>query len=808
MEEKSFSPEAKQRIISIEGAVHHPGPVGWNCRATIQNLLLLAGGLKEPESVSFFSLDDGLAGFLPAERVGAALDSEDLGELQVCIPTNRITVLSLRDCIVEVTRRTLRRLWTSSEPSIGAARNLLSSALRLVTQAGLGQGESSAFGELAHLASRMKDLGSPAAWPLASSLRHFQKEWESHLTPDHCPVCARSHPRVAPCQAECPAGIDIPAFMALIGQGKYPEAVAVIRQDNPLPYICGLICPAPCEKICLRNEWDEPISIRAMKALAAKKTLAGGEYPIPEMDPPSGKKVAVIGAGPAGLTAAYFLALKGHLVTVFEAHPEAGGTMFLGIPAYRLPREVIRAEVEAIRSLGVTILTQKTLGEDFTLEDLRASGYEAVFLGIGAHCSYKLGITGEDQWPQVLDALAFLREVALGEKKKPAEEVLVVGGGNAAMDAARTCLRLGCRKVSLAYRRTRREMPAHEEELDQVLKEGIDLHLLTIPKEVVGSNGSVQGLLCLRAELGPPDLSGRRRPVPVPGSDFLIPAGAVISAIGQQPELSCLGPLALDESVCCQTVLVQPRTGQSPSLPWLFSGGDAVTGPATVVGAIAGGKKAAAAIHAYLGNSSLEALDLQPRSRADIAPLTVDKTVRTTLKRSPLLYRPVEERKQDFGLVELGLTRAMGKEEAWRCLRCDRCIGCGLCELVCQEVRAEALAFNETCLERLIISDLVKAADRCIGCGACGVNCPTGAIRVEDKDHLRSTIFNGTTIQQLALLVCPVCGKGYTSFPHLTYVKNTLARKVIPDGMTSGICPDCARQEWAQKVFSSIPSLQ
>ena len=478
--------------------------------------------------------------------------------------------------------------------------------------------------------------------------------------------------------------------------------------------------------------------------------------------------------------------------------------MFLGIPAYRLPREVIRAEVEAIRALGVTILTQKILGENFTLEDLRASGHEAVFLGIGAHCSYKLGITGEDQWPQVLDALAFLREVALGEKKRPAEEVVVVGGGNAAMDAARTCLRLGCRKVSLAYRRTRREMPAHEEELDQALKEGVDLHLLTIPKEVVGANGSVQGLLCLRAELGPPDLSGRRRPVPVPESDFLIPAGAVISAIGQQPELSCLGALAQDESVCCQTVLVQPRTGQSPSLPWLFAGGDAVTGPATVVGAVAGGKKAAAAIHAYLQGNELPEVDLQPRSRAEIAPLIVDKTIRTHLKRSPILQRPVEERKQDFGPVELGLTQAGGKEEAQRCLRCDLCIGCGLCEMVCREVGAKALAFNETCLERLVIADFFLAADRCIGCGACGANCPTGAIRVEDQDRLRYTIFNGTAIQQLDLLICSVCGKGYATLPHQSYVKKTLAPEVIPEGWASGSVPTALVKIGPKKSF--LPS--
>jgi NADH-quinone oxidoreductase subunit F len=695
--------------------------------------------------------------------------------------------------------RTLRGQLEASGVRSAQEKTFLMQAFRLATLIQLGRGGGDHHRQLRDLADRLNKLENPAGETLHNLLAQIPQDRWGGDAEGFCPDWDGSRFPAAPCQAECPSGIDIPSFLALIGQKCYREAVAVMRRDNPLPYICGLVCPAPCEETCLRKELDAPISIRAMKAVASREALALGGYPNPETDPPSGKKVAVIGSGPAGLSAAFFLALKGHAVTIFEAQPVLGGTMFLGIPAYRLPREVIKAEIKAIQDLGITMLTRQSLGTDFTLDSLRQQGFEAVFLGIGSHCSYKLGIPGEEDSPQVLDALAFLRQVALGEACKPAEEVVVVGGGNAAMDAARTCVRLGCRRVTIAYRRSRREMPAHNEEINQALGEGVDIQFLTIPKAIANGSGRMQGLMCLKAELGPADASGRRRPVPREGSDFLIPAGAIISAIGQTPDLSCLGPLGDDQSVCCQTVLVHPKTGQT-QVPWLFSGGDAVTGPATVVAAVAGGKRAALAMDAYLRGGSLSEIDALPQPRALVEPLSTPGQKRGELSRPILPLRKPAESQNDFLAVELGLTSPMADNEARRCLRCDLCIGCGLCQEVCRQVGPEAFDFKETWGDRLVFQNFDRPRSRCIGCGACGLFCPTGAMQVQDKDSAREVAFTGSVLSSHLLIPCSECGRYFATPAQRDFMEKRLELP-IAHHLEDQVCPECARLRQARAIL-------
>ncbi|RJX34295.1 MAG: FAD-dependent oxidoreductase [Desulfarculus sp.] len=795
-----FGGLAPTRLVTVGGRVRRPGLVEVPLGAALSQVLEQAEGLKEPGRVKALALDSGVGGFLPPERADTPLSPEEMMSAGVNPGLGTLWAVGEDRCLVDLTRRALIRLAQIGDHPREASRTLNWHAVRLIIQLSLRKGGPDHLVQLEAIARQLKKMGSPAAWPLVSSLRYFPQEWSEHAQGLSCVAFDCLKPLVAPCHATCPAGIDIPSFLALIGQGRYRQAVEVIRQDNPLPYICGLICPAPCEGICLRGQLDQPIQIRAMKAVAARHALAEGGYPLPAKADPSGQRAAVIGAGPAGLTAAYFLALAGHQVTIFEEQPQAGGTALLGIPAYRLPREVIAAEVQAILDLGVELRTEAALGRDFTLQELRDQGYEAVFLGIGAHQGYSLGLPHEQDYPQVLDAISFLRGVALGGQGAPAEEVVVVGGGNAAMDAARTCRRLGCR-VTIAYRRTREEMPAREEEIDDALAEGVRIVFLAVPKEIVGRRGRVEGLRCLRAELGPPDESGRRRPLPVKGSEFVLPAGAIIAAISQRPELSCLGPWADDERLCDRTVLADPATGQT-SLGWLFAGGDAVTGPATVVEAVAAGKRAAKAMDAYLKGQAVE-LSLEfPRPRAFVDPLPVAAAEKTRLRRADIPKLPPQERAQSFALAELGLSDQMALHEAQRCLRCDLCIGCGLCQSACAEVGVQALRLSETPAGRGVLLDFHHAAAACTGCGSCANACPTGAIQLLDDQRTRKVSLAGTVIKELPLVECSRCGRPYLPEAYLDLVAGRLDERHAPTRMQEAICPDCARASGARKRWA------
>jgi len=643
------------------------------------------------------------------------------------------------------------------------------------------------------------DAGEETGQRILRALSESGEVFQSHIDTHNCAsgACVRLAP--APCQMTCPAGIDVPTYVSLIGAGRDAEAIEVIRRDNPFPWVCGLVCTRPCEFMCVRGRIDKPVSIKFLKAFAAERALSWGQYKNPPKAPDKDQAVCIIGAGPGGMSAAYYLALKGYRVRVIESQPSAGGMILLGIPRYRLPREVIDREVAMLQDLGVEFVFNTRLGEDVTLDDLRKEGFEAFLLAIGAHKAYRLGIPGEDDFPQVLDAITFLRSVALGKRAVPGKKVIVIGGGNVAIDAARTSLRLGAESVVLAYRRTRHEMPADEEEVEQAEEEGVEMRFLTIPEAVVGRDDHLEGLRCLRAELVAQEGSKRMRPVPVKGSEFVLEADAVISAIGQQVDNSGLASLeGLDWTR--RSTIDANMISMETSLPGIFAVGDAVTGPATVIEAIGAGKRAAEGIDRYFHGIPQPKMPPVPVRRGRIPYKPLSATQKMAAKRPEMPLLNIDRRRTTFQQVELGYNEPDVREEAGRCLRCDICLRCGKCVEICRDkMGVNALQMGYFDFDNPVETDFRVTAERCILCGACAANCPTDAMQIEDRDGERVLTLCGTVLNHEPLTECAVCGTRMEPFRYLEYVrKRTKGVGLLVDNRV--VCDACGRKEAARAL--------
>jgi len=469
---------------------------------------------------------------------------------------------------------------------------------------------------------------------------------------------------LVPCEHECPAGIDVPRYIHLISEKKYSEALAVIREKVPFPEALGYVCDHPCESVCRRNELNEAVCIRGLKRFAAERDN-GLWKECSDKAPPTGKRVAIIGSGPAGLTAAYYLAKLGHRVTIFEALSASGGMMRVGIPEYRLPRRVLDSEIEEIKRVGIDIKFNTRIESLNDIFDPSASsgGYQAVFMAIGAHRGTEMGVDGEDS-PGVMDAITFLREVSFGQKVRLGNKVAVIGGGNVAIDAARTALRLAVPDVTIIYRRTRTEMPAISEEVDGALEEGVKITYLTAPSKIWNENGMVR-LECMRMELGEPDSSGRRRPLPIKGSEFVESYDSVIAAIGQMPEV----PAGFQVATGRGNLIQVSGSDNATSVQGVFAGGDAVTGPASVIKAIAAGRKGAIGIDKYLGGSGLIDEELAPVEEVDFWRGREENLA--SQPRCGVSHVPVEQRLGGFSEIEHGYDEQAAFNESLRCLQCD-----------------------------------------------------------------------------------------------------------------------------------------
>ncbi|MDD4872523.1 MAG: NADH-ubiquinone oxidoreductase-F iron-sulfur binding region domain-containing protein, partial [Kiritimatiellae bacterium] len=526
------------KVFALAGAVSATGlveiPIGTPLGEIIYDI---GGGIPDGKKFKAAQIGGPSGGCIPKQHLNVPVDYESLIELGAIMGSGGLIVMDEDTCMVDVARYFLDFVQDESCGKCVPCRVGTKRMLEILERICEGKGEEGDIERLITLGEQIKDtalcgLGQTAPNPVLSTIRHFRDEYVAHIRDKRCPAGVCPALVKAPCSNACPAGVNVPGFVSLVGEKRYTDALKLHRERNPLAAVCASVCFHPCEKKCRRSKLDKSLAIRAVKRFMVEKETKPVIPEVRENSTNARKKIAVIGAGPSGLACAYFLARMGYKPKVFEAKHQAGGMLVQTIPAYRLPRKTLAKEIKMIQAMGVEIKTGSALGEDFTLQQLKDKGYEAVFLGLGAAKGTRLGIAG-DNVRGVVDGIQFLREYNLKGKMNVGKRVAVIGGGNAAIDVARTALRLGSKSVTVIYRRTKEEMPAWSEEVDEAIREGVKFEFLTAPREIVTSKEKVTGIRCTRMKLGEFDRSGRRRPMEKTGEDIVFEADQVVAAIGQ-----------------------------------------------------------------------------------------------------------------------------------------------------------------------------------------------------------------------------------------------------------------------------------
>jgi len=659
------------KAFALAGAVRNTGlvevPVGTSLGELIYDI---GGGIIDNKAYKAAQIGGPSGGCIPKQHLNVPLDYESLAELGAIMGSGGLIVMNEDTCMVDVARFFMEFVQEESCGKCSPCRVGTKRMLEILDRICSGQGTMEDIDTLIDLGTFIKDaslcgLGQTAPNPVLSTLRHFRHEYVAHIRDHHCEAGVCAGLVRAPCQSACPAGVDIPGFVSLVGEQRYAEALRLHRERNPFAAICARVCFHTCEDRCRRASLDDSVSIRGIKRFMVDQEVTVQKPECREDVANAARKVAIIGGGPAGLSCAYFLARLGYKPVVFERESRPGGMLVQAIPAYRLPRELVAREIRMIESIGVEIRTQQALGKDFTLDSLRKDGYESVCVAVGAPDGVMLRLEGSDA-PNVVEAMTFLREYNIRGSVPVGRQVVVIGGGNAAIDAARTALRLGADKVTILYRRTREEMPAYAEEIEAAIEEGVTVECLMSPEAFErDKHGKVTGVRCAPMRLGDFDRSGRRRPEADAQQAKVMPADQVILAVGQALDARGLlgGEVALTESGWLKA---DPVTGAT-SLEWLFAAGDAVTGPWSVVGAIGDGEKAAVGMdqaltgakHAFWRQYHEVQTDYDP----DADPVEYPRTKMPEM--------PVERRRNNFDEVEQSWNESTAVRQAKRCLRCD-----------------------------------------------------------------------------------------------------------------------------------------
>ena len=654
------------KIFALAGRVNNTGLVEVPMGTTLRHIVFdIGGGIPKGRKFKAAQMGGPSGGCIPAKHLDIEIDYDSVRQIGAIMGSGGLIVMDENTCMVDVARYFLEFVQAESCGKCTPCRVGTKKMLQILQGVCRGEAKLEDLDVLEHLAEHIKKgslcgLGQTAPNPVLSTLRYFRDEYEEHIVLKTCRAAVCEELVRAPCQHACPAGVNVPEYLALAAEGKLNEAANIIRRRNPFVSVCGRVCDHPCEQRCRRSEIDSPLAIRAIKRYIADNME---DYDRPMARPASQRpEVAIIGSGPAGLSCAYFLAMMQRSSVIFEAQPIPGGMLTLGIPEYRLPKKILQKEIDFILSHGIELRTNSKI-ED--AGELFKEGFKAVFVATGAQTGKAINIEGIEL-EGVFDALEFLRNRALGKGLNcQGKRIVVLGGGNVAVDAARSAVRLGAKKVTILYRRTREEMPAYEEEIEEAINEGIELVTLSMPKRITGENGTVAGIEFVRAELGKTDADGRRRPIPIEGSESVIECDIVIPAIGQVPSTESLkfagAPALTDRG----TVKVDPVTFGT-GVDKIFSGGDCVTGAATVIQAIAAGQKAAVNIDKMLGGAG----NLPPDTGFSFTKPD-EEALAEVLERLEEQVIPLSKRKRGFAEVVLGIGREQAAAEAGRCLRCD-----------------------------------------------------------------------------------------------------------------------------------------